>query len=233
MSKKSKIIVLVALSLTGCVTGQTTAFRQGPGQMALVRDGRPSIQSQRPKTAVILAPAGRQAAVGARPTLVVAIQNRSTQPMTFRLGAVRATQVGGNADGAELKVFSYDELVSEERSRQVAAAILVGVVAGANAAAAANSSRNPYISNWNQHVAARQNADLATSVAAQGEVNLAMLERTIIKDNTLMPGEWYGGVMQIQAPTTSDISLPTAYALDIDIGGEHHVFDVTQSPIKN
>lgn len=233
MLKKSCALALVAVSLAGCVTGQTTAFRQGPGQMALVRDGRPSISSQKAKTAVILAPAARQTAVGVRPTLVVAIQNRSSQPTTFRLAAVKATQVGGSNDGAELKVYSYDELVAEEQSRRVAAAILVGLAAGANAAAAANSSRNPYINNWNQHVAARQNADLAASVAAQGEVNMAVLEQTIIKDNTLMPGEWYGGVMQIQAPTTTDIATPTAYALDIEIGGEHHVFDVTQNPIKN
>ncbi len=232
MSKKISAVAL-AILLAGCVTGQTTSFRAGAGQIALVRDGRPSVASDKAKTSVVLVPSARQAPVGARSSLVVAIQNRSAQPLTFRLAGVHAEQRSGEADGRSLKVFTYEDLVAEEQARQVAAAILVGVAAGANAAAASHSSRNPYVSAWNQHVATRENSEMMSSVAAQGSLNLATLEKTIIKDNTLMPGEWYGGVMQIEPPATSGPEQSSAYSLDIEVGGEHHVFEVTQNPIKS
>jgi hypothetical protein len=44
-----------------------------------------------------------------------------------------------NGEVAQLKVFTYDELVQEERSRQIATAVLVGLAAGANAAAASQA----------------------------------------------------------------------------------------------
>lgn len=226
------VVVLASLVLAGCVTSQTTSFRAAQGQQALMRDGRATLQSARAKTVIVASPLARETPLGARSSLVVGIRNVSPQPVTFQLAEVRATQIGGPADGNELKVFSYDELVTEERNRQVAAAILAGVAAGANSYGAARSSHNPYVRAWNQQIAAQQNTDLAVSVAAQGEINLAALETSIIKDNTLMPGETYGGVIVVSPPTTADVAAPSSYRLSIGIGGERHDLEVNQTPLK-
>jgi hypothetical protein len=38
---------------------------------------------------------------------------------------------------------------------------------------------------------------MISATLAQGQANLATLERSAIKDNTLMPGEWYGGQLHL------------------------------------
>lgn len=42
-----------------------------------------------------------------------------------------------------------------------------------------------------------QNAELVSATIERGRANMAMLERAVIKENTLMPGEWYGGQLHI------------------------------------
>lgn len=228
---RSAAAILLAGLLTGCVTTQTTSFTPSAGQQALVRDGRSVLRSAKSKTEILASPTAREAPLGARSALVIGIRNLSKQPVTFRLAGVAATQIGGPQDGHDLKVFTYEELVNEERNRQIAAAIFAGVAAGANAYGASRSSHNPYVRSWNQQIAAQQNADLAQAVAVQGEINLATLETTIIKDNTLMPGETYGGVLVVSPPTTSDVAQPSDYRLSITLEGDRHEFVVNQRPV--
>ncbi len=230
----SKGLVALAVSavlLGGCVMAQTTSFRAGPSQALLVRDGRPMLQSVRAKTEILVMPLARQMAVTERPNLLLSIRNVSKQPVTFQLGAVTATQIGGKDDGKELKVYSYEELMVELRNRRVTEAVLVGLVAGANSYGASRSSRNPYVRAWNQQIAAQQNADLAASVANQNEVDAATLESIAIKDNTLLPGESYGGLIVIDAPTRDEVGRPTAFRLSVPIAGERHDFDGILTPI--
>ena len=224
-------VVAGSLFLAGCVTTQTTSFRAAQGQHTMGRDGRAALQSARAKTIVVASPSARETPLGARSSLVVGIRNVSGQPVTFQLADVTATQIGGPGDGKELKVFTYEELVTEEKNRQIAAAILVGVAAGANAYGAARSSHNPYVRTWNQHVATQQNAELIAQTAAQGEINLATLETSIIKDNTLMPGQTYGGILVVAPPTTSEAAQPSSYRLSMVIGGERHDLLVDQTPV--
>ncbi|MBL8575085.1 MAG: hypothetical protein JNM13_15530 [Hyphomicrobiaceae bacterium] len=230
MWKKSCAIAL-ALMVSGCVTAQTTSFRASLGQEMVIRDGRPSIYSNKAKSVVVIAPAERQSVPGARPTFVVGIMNRVAQPVNFSMTAVQATQTSGPQNGKALHVFTYEELVQEEKNRQVAAAILVGIAAGANAAAA-GSYRNPYVRTWNQHIAARENSAMIAGASAQGQINMAALETMILKDNTLLPGESYGGVMQVQSPVRNDLAEPASLTLQINIEGEAHIFDVRLDPIK-
>lgn len=224
-------VAIATLFLTGCVTTQTTTFRAAQGQQTMVRDGRAALQSARAKTIVVASPSARETPLGARSSLVVGIRNVSGQPVTFQLADVTATQIGGPGDGKELKVYTYEELVTEEKNRQVAAAILAGVAAGANAYGASRSSHNPYVRAWNQQIAAQQNAQLAASVAVQGDINLAALEMNIIKDNTLMPGETYGGVLVVAPPTTAETTQPSSYRLSMVIAGERHDLLVDQTPV--
>jgi hypothetical protein len=49
---------------------------------------------------------------------------------------------------------------------------------------------------------AQMSADFAM-IRAEGQNNLAALKGSVIKDNTLMPGEWYGGTIVLDAPKKS------------------------------
>lgn len=51
----------------------------------------------------------------------------------------------------------------------------------------------------------------------------------MIKDNTLMPGEWYGGQLHL-APPTDQGGGPKTYTIVITVGTERHVIDVAQGP---
>src|SRR5690348_8561044 len=155
--------VIAFLCLSGCVTGSTEIVRfvpQAPQQQAMLRDGQSVIVSRSRDSLVTLRPATRNV-VNGRPTFVVNIQNLSKKPLDFRVGNVVAQQIIG-PETRELKVFSYEDLVQEERSAQVGRAVGVALLAGMNSYTAGNHY-------WRQARASDQNAELAANVAAAGE----------------------------------------------------------------
>ena len=58
-----------------------------------------------------------------------------------------------------------------------------------------------------------------------GQRNMAVLEQSVIKDNTLMPGEWYGGQLHL-APPTDQGGGQKIYTIVITVGTDRHVIDV-------
>ena len=62
-----------------------------------------------------------------------------------------------------------------------------------------------------------------------GQRNSAALEQSVIKDNTLMPGEWYGGQLHLAPPTDQGGGQKT-YTIVITVGTDRHVIDVAQGP---
>ena len=52
-----------------------------------------------------------------------------------------------------------------------------------------------------QNNAAYQNEAMISATVETGQRNMAVLEQSVIKDNTLMPGEWYGGQLHLAPPT--------------------------------
>ena len=125
--------------LAGCNTTEAVRFQAlGTSQQSIVRDGRPALVSRKSKSIVMVSPAGRGIPVAGRPVYVVGISNLSGQPVDFRVADVSVTQLtGGNP--VSLQVIPYEQLVSEERTRQVIGAVLAGAAAGANSYAAARS----------------------------------------------------------------------------------------------
>jgi hypothetical protein len=203
------ICVAVAM-LSGCASTETVHFRPRPDQQALVRDGQSALVSRRKNSIVLIRPAAREFRTGARPVFVVGINNLSKGPLEFRVADIDATQ-SINGEVAQLKVITYEDLKQEERNRQVASAILVGLAAGANAAAASQAGYyhsnstvygprgtynvsttgySPAAAAIAQSNAAATNEAMISATIEQGQANLANLERSVMKDNTLLPGEW-------------------------------------------
>lgn len=173
---------------------------------------------------------------------VVGINNLGKQPVDFRVGQVEALQHVGASD-FEMKIVTYEMLVQEEQSRQVLSAVLTGVAAAGNAYSASQAGYGHYTTPGGrtgtfysptaaaiaQNNAAVQNETMVAATIESGQRNMAVLEQSVIKDNTLMPGEWYGGQLHV-APPTDQGGAQKTYTIVITVGNDRHVIDITQGP---
>ncbi len=244
---RTAFTLAAAMLCTGCVTTESVQFQAAADQQALIRDGAPALVSTHKDSIVIVRPAARQFQVGGRPVFVVGIYNRTNRPQEFRVGNVQVTQVV-NGEAAHLKVITYERLVQEERNRQTWAAIGTGLAAAGNAYSASQAGYyhsnstvytprgtyqvsttgySPTAAAIAQQNASAQNAAMISNTIEQGRVNLAMLERGVIKDNTLMPGEWYGGQLHIQ-PLVSDDGTRKTYSISVQVGSDRHDITILQ-----
>lgn len=248
------LVALATLPLTGCVTNETVAFRaSGSGQQAIMRDGRNALVSRQKSSLVLVSPANRQIASGGRPVFVVGINNLSPQPVNFLVAQVEASQMVGE-QAFPMQVITYEALVQEERNKQVGRALLAGLAAGANAYGASQAGRGSYQSTTYtprggaytttgtyysptaaaiaSNRAAAQNEAMISATIEQGQANMANLEQSVIKDNTLMPGEWYGGQLHIAPPVDGAGGASKNYILTLMVGNDRHVIDVSQGPAR-
>ena len=244
----------LAACLAGCVTGETVQFRtSNPQQQALMRDGQPALVSRQKNSLVLVRPAGRQIKTGGRPVFVVGIYNLSKGPVEFRVADVEVAQIY-NEQSFPMSVVTYEMLVQEEKNRQFAAAVLTGVAAAGNAYSASRAGYgnytatttgprgtytttgtyyNPTAAAVAQGNAAAQNDAMIASTIERGQINMATLEQSVIKDNTLLPGEWYGGQLHLSPPTNPPSGGDEkSYSITLLVGGERHIIDVSQGPAK-
>lgn len=247
---RSVVIVaaaIVAVALGGCASMEVAHFEPQTGQQTMVRDGVPVIYSRQKNSLALLRPALRQFRSGNRPVYVLALYNLTNAPLQFVLANVRVAQAEPNGQMRLLRVYTYDELVSEERRRQAMRALAVGLAAAGNSISAASAGNysgtavvntprgaafvnyqgyNPAAAAIAQDRAAAQNDAMIANVVETGQRNLAALEQTVIKDDTLLPGEWYGGQLQFDAPEGSG---PKTYTITVPINGDTHQFEVVQA----
>ena len=237
------------LILPGC-SMHSIELAAGPGQETIVRDGLPALISKK-KHVVMLSPKARRLKGNARPTFTVAVLNAGDQPVTLREASVNARQVVAGKS-TSLRVYRYDELVSEEQTRQAVAAVGAALSGAGRAMSASNAGYVNTTGNINaysphgtpygsatytartydplraQLAQQAANAETQREVAdlrAQGEKNLALLQGTILKDNTVMPSEWYGGTVVLDPPKHAS-DQPARYEVVIEFGGEQHTFSV-------
>jgi len=191
---------------------------------------------------VLVRPASRQLQANGRPVFVVGINNIGKQPVDFVVNQVEAVQHVAGSD-YEMRVVTYEMLVQEEKNRQIAAALLTGVAAAGNAYSASRAGYGSYTTPSGrtgtfysptanaiaQNNAAIQNEAMISATVEAGQRNMAVLEQSVIKDNTLMPGEWYGGQLHL-APPTDQGGGPKTYTIVITVGTDRHVIDVSQGP---
>jgi hypothetical protein len=241
-----RILSVAALSaaLAGCVTNtDTVQFRSSnPNQQAMMRDGQPALVSRQKNSLVLVRPASRQLQSNGRPVFVVGINNLSRGPIDFRVAQVGAMQRVG-ASESPIQIVTFEMLQQEEKNRQIASAILVGVAGAANSYSASRAGYGSYTTPSGRHGtfysptaaaiaqnnAAVQNEAMFSATIEQGQQNMAQLEQAVIKDNTLMPGEWYGGQLHL-APPADQAGGQKAYSIVIVVGGERHVIEVAQGP---
>jgi len=241
------VSVALAFICSACVTTEPVQFHPTAEQQSLVRDGQPAIVSTQKSSIAILRPAARQFQVGGRPVFILAIYNRSSQPQNFRIANVSAIQQL-NGTEAPLNVITYKQLVNEEQTRQAFRAIGTGLAAAGNSMSAAQAGYfhsnatvygpggtynvtttgySPTAAAIAQSSANAQNAQMINATIEQGRANMTMLERAVIKDDTLLPGEWYGGQLHIQ-PLISQDGPMKLYSITVRIGADAHQFQISQ-----
>ncbi len=239
--------ILIASFCSACTTTETVQFKAQADQQSIIREGQAALVSRKKKSLVIARPAARQFQIGGRPVFVIAINNLTNKPENFLVSDVQVTQVV-RGEAVPLKVITYEMLVQEEKTRQVFAAIGAGLSAGANAYSASragyyNANSTVYTSRGAYQVhttgysptaaaiaqsnASAQNAEMISATIERGQQNLALLEQGVIKDNTLMPGEWYGGQLHI-APVASDETPVKSYTISVLVGSERHEINIVQ-----
>jgi hypothetical protein len=209
-----------AFIVTGCASSEQVLLTASTDQQAIMRNGVPALISNK-KNVVMLRPNSRQMPTGSRPAFTIAVFNAGKHPITLQESDIRAEQsLGGRT--ASIRIFRYDELVKEEQDRQTAQTVIavLGGVSGAIAASNAGYAKQSM-------VASRTAADFE-AIKAQGEANLDNLQAVILKDHTVMPGEWYGGTVMLQSLNTPESGL--SYAVAVSFGGEEHRFSVSQRP---
>jgi len=245
----SGICAAICRMLSACARTEMAQFRAGAGQEAFIRDGQPAIVSRLKNSLVLVRPASRQFQAGQRPVYVAAMYNLTARPLQFSVNGLSVTQLREGQPVAQLKVYTYEELMAEERNRQIARTVLTGMVVVGNSAAAANaghydstatisgprgtamvsvSGYDPTAAAIAQANAAAQNEAMIANTIETGHRNMAMLERTVIKDNTLFPGEWYGGQIQFDAP---DSKIGKSYVIMLQVGADLHKIEVSQNPV--
>jgi hypothetical protein len=208
------VVAVIAVSASGCVTtgGDTVNFQPKSYQQAIMRDGDPIINSRGKNSIVSLRPATHL--VADRPVFIVGIQNVSRYPLDFRVSEATAGQTV-DGSGKSLRIYTYDELVSQEQTAQVGRALLVGMLQGVNAGIVGDAA------------AANTNAQLAASAAVTNQQNMADLEQLAIKDHTLMPGESYAGKLYVEPP--AGMSNQKFYFIELKVGPDRHDFEVVQA----
>src|SRR3569833_1951940 len=236
--------VALCAALGGCVTGsETVQFRpSNPQLQSLMRDGKPALVSRQISSVVLVRPASRQLQANGRPVFVVGINNLGQGPIDFRVAQVEATQHVAGSDFV-MQDVTYEMLLQEEKNRQVAALIIGGFAAGVNTYSASQAGHERYTTTSGRtgtfysptaaviahNNAAAQNEAIVAATVETGQRNMSLLEQSVIKDNTLMPGEWYGGQLHI-TPPTEQAGGQKAYTIVITVGSDRHVIDIAQAP---
>ena len=254
MSKlyKGSVVCVLGALVSGCMSVDTVRFSANANQSATMRDGRPGLVSRKGQSVVVIGPSSRGIQSGSRPIFILGATNLSKQPVNLNVADITATQIVDGQPGMELPIIPFETLLSEERARQVVAAILVGAAAGANAYSASRSgygsststvstprgtayvTTNYYSPSANaiaQSNAAMQNEAMIANHIESGRANLYALEANVLKDNTINPGEWIGGQIHL-TPPSGEIGQSKHYQIRVRIGADTHLLDVHQEPMK-
>ncbi len=253
-----------------------------------MRDGQQALLSAKTNV-VIVAPANKEVADGARGSFLVAVSNNTKRPVVVSPGKIKATtfvstrKASGEASVASdskdelhkptfematdaatyvssyqvvfpehhgLKVYTYDELAEEEKERAAMQAVAIALGGVGDAMAATNAgyqsghgTYNTYGSpsgstfgtynyssyNYGAAQAARNAAQARNSARseqamAMHSTNMDKLKGTILKEHTLLPGETYGGIVEIDLPSFATAAFSVPVVIDVEAGNETHTF---------
>lgn len=221
-------------------------------QRQFFSDGAVAVASPMDHTLALLAASGEDQPNGERIKLLLQIENTGPDAFDIDTANVRVH----SDKRSSLKVFTYDDLVKEEKQRAVAAAIIVGIAGGINSYNAAQASTVRTSGTYQSHtstsygsvsttgnysgtvhdplrgqiamsVANAQTSATLTSISQRTDANLSYLKGTVLKRTTLFPGTRHGGEITFEAPALNQKEERT-YFITVTAGADTHQFRLTQ-----
>jgi hypothetical protein len=244
--------MILALSLFFLLQGCATTLRLDPiasdGQQEIFQEGVKTLFSTK-QSLVAIRPSTSTYLSTQRPTMVVSVLNGTETPFNFSTEDIMVF-----ADGQPVRVFSYDELIAEIRTRQAWAALSVAMSGAAQSMNAANAGRTYHSGTYNtgygygsysgysynpgavQQAQAAANAQTIANmnvIKSQTDQALTELSATILKKTTVFPQMLHGGYIKLEY--FSDSPSVNNVVVKVNAGGEIHEFKfshikVTQTP---
>jgi hypothetical protein len=255
------VMAVAAPLVAGCVTTETDVvrFQPKPQQQNVQQAGNTALVSKGKNSVVLLRPVLKEFPSGTRPVFFVGIENRSRQPVDFKVANVSVAQVTGT-QRKPLKVYTQAELLGEEQERQEGEAVDLAIAAALNSSAAEASGYKQGktmnidvpIFNGADKINLKMNgvttydrtaaqeahawADLANAAMigesmGKSAERLAELENTVVRDNRVAPNTWYGGQLHLEPPT-SDGPGKKVYTIALMVGGDRHEIEVVQETLS-
>lgn len=243
------LLGILGLTLAGCST--TAQLTPQPGNQQLLRydDGKPVLVSFAKSQVAIIQEAQTFESNG-RANVVVAVANGTMTPFNFS-----PSDITFEFNGEMQHVYTYDELLSEQKSREAWSAVALALAGVSNAMAASNqgysytsgnvTARGPggtaygtfsgYTYDPSKAAAARARASAQTqadfdALARSSSETRAMLKSEILKLNTVSPQSLVGGKVVFDIPPPND--SPTPALLRVRTGDEVHEFRFMYSKVK-
>jgi len=247
--KKTIAAICLAVLLGGCVSTLTLQPTVLDGQQRIYQQGIESVISTK-KVVVAIRPSSSTFKSQARPTVIISVFNRTDEPFDLSTEDIEAF-----ADGHPLKVFTYEELTAEIKSRQAWAAVAAALNGAAQSMNAANAGYRYQSGTFNGSVygsngysaygsgsysgytydpAAAQQAQAAANAQTQANLEtinnetenaLRGLSSTILRRTTVLPRTWAGGYVTLAKMPPDQ---PHEIRIVVHAAGEQHEFLLRQ-----
>ena len=248
----------VLFGLIGCQTTTSINLVPTSNQEASFVEGQTAIKSTLPDSTVIVSSAFKEIENGSRIDVVVNVNNTSSESFILDTSSF---QITSDSTGP-LKVYSYDELVAEQKKKEAASTALAAFAGAMDMMAASYSGYQTTTGTYSgstygsyggsAYTSGTYTATTYNSAAAQQAINnasnrttanlqniqqtsaatLQNLKSNILKKTTMEPGMWYGGITRFDAPELQK-GEQRFYTLSISLGKETHTFQLTQKINKD
>lgn len=245
------IVIVGYAGLSACAASQQISLVASNDQESIVRNGVPALISKKSHV-VMLRPNSRIVRSNARPAFTVVVKNLGTRPETLHEDDISARLDANGKHPVVIPVIKHETLVAEEKNRQAIQAVGVALSGFGRAMSASNAgystttgsfsgssygspthgtysshTYDPYKAQQAQQIAAAQTDAEFEALRGEGERNLQLLNQTILKDHTVLPGEWYGGTIVLETPPKGADS-GSHYTISVRFGSESHEFTIKQ-----
>ncbi len=236
----------------GCATYGLITATPIENQKAIFKDGKKSLISLK-KNIVIVTPLEDKFSSEQRGDFLIEVKNGLRRDFVFSTDNISAKSTDSESSGEiPLKIFSYEDLVKEEKDRETWETVSAAVQGVSDSIQAQNagysktygtytygtSGYGSYSSstyNYAEAQAARNQAEADSDarfarIVDEDQTNMHDLSSTVLKKETIFPKSWYGGIVKIKLPTITE--TPGKLTITIEAGDEHHVFNFTYSKIN-
>ena len=241
---KMGCVFLVAAFLVGCAP-QKASIRSVPaeGQVQFFAQGAELLVSEGKHTAAVT-PAARTVDVGSHLEFTVSVLNRGNEAFTFSTENVSATALAADDETVSIEVFTHEQLVEFERSRQRRIAFGAALQAFGDSMSAQQSSLQHHHGTFHGPQSSgvysgttisrgSASADQAqiqarayergAQIRVEADARIRTLSETLLLKQTVFPHSYHGGKVVMRSPKfeNSDAIL---VELVLDVDEEKHEF---------